>query len=95
MLEFYREHRAQHTDLADDGDGLLFQWEPGRLDVTRQLVRSGSPDNPIRQLSLSFAVSADVVGSGNEWHFDPTAEILAPEFFTGTPTSVTLVYDEV
>ena len=95
MLEFYRDHRAQHTDLAEDGDGLLVQWSPGQLDVTRQLIRSGSPDNPIRQLSLTFGIEVDDAGSGTDWHFDPAAEIVVPAFFAGTPTSVTLHYDEV
>lgn len=94
MLEFYREHRAQHTDIDEDGDGLLLQWGDGQLDVTRQLIRSGSPDNPIRQLSLTFAIETDLADSGNEWYFDPAADIFVPLFFTGTPTNVTLRYDE-
>jgi hypothetical protein len=95
MVEFYREHRAQHTRLEDDDDGLLLQWSSGRLDLTRQLIRSGSPDSPIRQLSLAFVVDARLPPAGSEWFFDPTAPIPVPTFFTGTPSSVTLSYETV
>ena len=95
MIEFYTDHRAQHTRLDDDGDGLLIQWSPGRLDVTRQLIRSGSPDSLVMQLSLAFGVDATLPPAGNEWHFDPTAPIEVPSFFTGLPRSAALSYEAV
>jgi hypothetical protein len=95
MVEFYTEHRAQHTELDDDDDGLLIQWGNGIVDLTRQLIRSGSPDNPIQQLSLTFQVDTELPPSGNEWHFDPTEPIVTPPFFRGTPLAVRLSYDEV
>lgn len=95
MLEFYREHRAQHTRLDSDGDGLLLQWSPGRLSVIRQLIRSGSPDYPIRQLSLTFAVDTELPPAENAWHFDPSVPIEVPPFFTGPATSATLSYETV
>lgn len=95
MVEFYTQHRAQHTDLDADDDGLLVQWGRGTLDLTRQLIRAGSPDNPIRQLSLTFVVDAQLPEAGNLWYFDPAAPIEIPEFFTGVPAQTTLRYDEV
>ena len=95
MLEFYTQHRAQHTAVEDDDDGLLIQWGNGILDLTRQLVRSGSPDNPIRQLSLTFQVETALPEPGNAWFFDPEAPIVVPEFFTGTPLATRLTYDAV
>ncbi len=95
MLEFYTQHRAQHTDLDDDGDLLLVQWGSGILDLTRQLIRSGSADNPIRQLSLSFQIDGALPEAGNEWFSDPAAPIEVPAFFTGTPLATRLTYDEV
>src|SRR5690606_29316674 len=68
MLEFYREHRAQHTDLVSDDDGLLMQWGNGIVDITRQLIRAGNPDNPIRQLSLTFQVETDLPDPGSAWY---------------------------
>jgi hypothetical protein len=94
MLEFYTQHRAQHTTLDDDDDGLLLQWGRGRVDLTRQLIRSGSPDNPIRQLSLTFVVPHALPAAGNLWFFDPAAPIEVPAFFTGTPLQTILRYDE-
>lgn len=93
MLEFYREHRAQHTKLVEDGDGILLQWSNGRLDVTRQLIRSGDPDNPVMQLSLTFEVDAELPPAGGSWHFDPTATIAVPSFFTGSPRAASLTYE--
>jgi len=95
MLEFYTQHRAQHTNLDDDDDGLLVQWGNGTVDLTRQLIRAGSPDNPIRQLSLSFQVESAVPEPGNSWYFDPTEPIEVPAFFTGVPLATRLRYDEV
>ena len=95
MLEFYTEHRAQHTVIEDDDDGLLIQWGNGIVDVTRQLIRSGNPDNPIRQLSLSFQVDTPLPEPGNAWFFDPEQPIVLPAFFTGMPVATRLTYDEV
>lgn len=95
MLEFYREHRAQHTRLDSDGDGLLLQWSPGRLSVIRQLIRSGSPDNPVLQLSLTFSVDTELPPAGKAWHFDPSVPIEVPPFFAGPATSATLSYETV
>ena len=94
MVEFYTEHRAQHTELDDDDDGLLVQWGNGGVDLTRQLIRSGNADNPIRRLSLTFQLDTALPPAGNVWHFDPTQPITVPAFFTGTPLAVRLVYDE-
>jgi len=93
MIDFYTQHRAQHTRLDDDGDGLLVQWSPGRLDVARQMIRSGSDDSPVMQLSLTFTVNAALPAAGSEWHFDPTASIVVPRFFTGSPVSTILTYE--
>jgi len=95
MLEFFTQHRAQHTVIEDDDDGLLLQWGNGMLDVTRQLIRSGSPDNPIRQLSLTFQVDSALPQPGNLWFFDPAEPIEVPAFFTGVPLATRLTYDEV
>ena len=95
MLEFFTQHRAQHTVIEDDDDGLLIQWGNGIVDVTRQLIRSGSPDNPIRQLSLSFQVDTPLPEPGNAWFFDPEQPIVLPAFFTGMPVATRLTYDEV
>lgn len=95
MLEFYRDHRAQHTDLENDDDGLLVQWGNGMVDITRQLVRAGSPDNPVRQLSLTFQVETPLPEPGSSWHFDPSQPVEVPAFFTGVALAVRLTYDEV
>ena len=95
MLEFYTEHRAQHTDLDADDDGLLVQWGNGMLDLTRQLIRAGSADNPIRQLSLTFQVEAPLPEPGNLWYFNPAGSIEVPAFFTGPALAARLTYDEV
>lgn len=95
MIEFYELHRAQHTRLDEDGDGLLLEWSPETLNVTRQLIRSGSPDNPIMQLSLTFTVSSALPPAGNRWHFDPSIPVAVPSFFTGKATAVLLTYEAV
>lgn len=95
MLKFYTEHRAQHTRLDEDGDMLLLQWSSGRLDVTRQLIRSGTPDSPIHQLSLRFTTDTVLPPAGDVWYVDPTASITAPAFFTGQPARVDLSFDVV
>ena len=95
MLEFYTLHRAQHTVLENDDDGLLLQWGNGMVDLTRQLIRSGSPDNPVRQLSLTFQVATELPEAGNAWFFDPAMPIAVPAFFTGAPLATRLTYDAV
>ena len=95
MLDFYALHRAQHTVLEDDDDGLLLQWGNGMVDLTRQLIRSGSPDNPVRQLSLTFQVATELPEAGNAWFFDPTMPIAVPAYFTGAPLATRLTYDAV
>jgi hypothetical protein len=93
MLEFYREHRAQHTRLDEEGDGILVQWSDSTLDITRQLIRSGGADATVMQLSLAFTVAATVPVAGNQWFFDPAEPVVVPAFFTGPATAVTLRYE--
>lgn len=76
MLLFYQQVRVDDCPLEDDGDMLLYQWGPSRLDgdevfivdITRQLIprRAEEP----YQLSLTFSFDADEIealGKGNEW----------------------------
>lgn len=79
---FYRDHRAQHARIRDDGDGLLWQWGPDAdatrftVSLTRQLIREGD-DQPIVQVTLCLAYrwtpSRRALGRGHLWHFEPTA----------------------
>lgn len=79
---FYAHHRAQHTRILDDGDGLLWQWGPDAdathftTDFTRQLIREGD-DQPIVQVTLSLAYrwtpARRALGRGHAWCFTPTA----------------------
>ena len=93
MQEFYAQHRAQHADLADDGDMLLLQWGAGELSITRRMVRSGGGDTPTMQLRLSFTVDAVLPAAGSVWQGHPAAPIVVPSFFTGVPTGATLDYE--
>lgn len=78
---FYADHRAQHTRLTDDGDGLLWQWGPDAdalrftTSLTRQLIREGD-DQPIVQVTLCLSYrwtpSRRALGRGHAWHFAPT-----------------------
>jgi len=53
MIDFYVGHRAQHSRLDERGDGLLLRWSPGRLDVTRELIRSPfRSSSPARRCAL-------------------------------------------
>ncbi|CAN5195222.1 hypothetical protein BH11ACT3_BH11ACT3_26330 [soil metagenome] len=79
-LDFFRERRAQHARLDDEGDGLLWQWGPDAdaarftIGLTRQLIRED--ETPIRQLTLCLAYrwtpARRALGRGHSWCFDPT-----------------------
>ncbi len=81
VTDFYRDARAQHTRIRDDGDGLLWQWGPDAdaarftASLTRQLVREGD-DQPIVQLTLCLAFrwtpARRALGRGHQWCFEPT-----------------------
>jgi hypothetical protein len=83
-LEFYRDLRAQHARIDDEGDGLLWQWGPDAdaarftIGLTRQLIRED--EEPIRQLTLYLAYrwtpSRRALGRGHAWCFDPTSPAL-------------------
>jgi len=80
-LDFYRDRRAQHAAVADEGDGLLWQWGPDAdatrftIGLTRQLIREDA--EPITQLTLCLAYrwtpARRALGRGHSWCFDPTA----------------------
>jgi hypothetical protein len=80
-VDFYRDRRAQHARIADEGDGLLWQWGPDAdatrftIDVTRQLIREDA--EPITQLSLCLTYrwtpARRALGRGHAWCFDPDA----------------------
>jgi len=78
-LAFYREMRAQHARIQDQGDALLWQWGPDAdaqaftVDLTRQLVREDRDD--ITQLALTLRYRWTPVrrrlGRGHAWCFSP------------------------
>ena len=80
-LDFYRERRAQHARITDEGDGLLWQWGPDAdatrftIDLTRQLIREDA--EPITQLSLCLTYrwtpARRALGRGHAWCFEPDA----------------------
>jgi len=80
-LAFYRERRAQHARITDEGDGLLWQWGPDAdaerftIDLTRQLVRED--EDAITQLCLTLAYrwtpARRALGRGHAWCFSPAA----------------------
>ncbi len=80
-IDFYRERRAQHAAIPDEGDGLLWQWGPDAdatrftIGLTRQLIREDA--EPITQLTLCLAYrwtpARRALGRGHAWCFDPTA----------------------
>jgi len=80
-LDFYRERRAQHAAVDDEGDGLLWQWGPDAdatrftIGLTRQLIREDA--EPITQLTLCLAYrwtpARRALGRGHAWTFDPAA----------------------
>ena len=79
-LSFYRDRRAQHARITDEGDGLLWQWGPDAdaerftIDLTRQLVRED--EDAITQLCLTLAYrwtpARRALGRGHAWCFAPT-----------------------
>jgi len=80
-LAFYRDRRAQHARITDEGDGLLWQWGPDAdaerftIDLTRQLVRED--EDAITQLCLTLAYrwtpARRALGRGHAWCFSPTS----------------------
>ena len=80
-LNFYRDRRAQHARVNDEGDGLLWQWGPDAdgerftVDLTRQLVRED--EEAITQLCLTLAYrwtpARRALGRGHAWCFTPAA----------------------
>jgi hypothetical protein len=80
-LDFYRERRAQHARVSDEGDGLLWQRGPDAdatrftIDLTRQLIREDA--EPITQLSLCLTYrwtpARRALGRGHSWCFEPAA----------------------
>ena len=80
-LAFYRERRAQHARISDEGDGLLWQWGPDAdaerftIDLTRQLVRED--EDAITQLCLTLAYrwtpARRALGRGHAWCFSPAS----------------------
>ncbi len=80
-LDFYRDRRAQHAAIADEGDGLLWQWGPDAdatrftIGLTRQLIREDA--EPITQLTLCLAFrwtpARRALGRGHSWCFDPAS----------------------
>lgn len=81
VIGFYRERRAQHARITDEGDGLLWQWGPDAdaerftIDLTRQLVRED--EDAITQLCLTLAYrwtpARRALGRGHAWCFSPAA----------------------
>jgi hypothetical protein len=80
-LDFYRDRRAQHAAIPDEGDGLLWQWGPDAdatrftIGLTRQLIREDA--EAITQLTLCLAYrwtpARRALGRGHSWCFDPEA----------------------
>jgi hypothetical protein len=80
-LAFYRDRRAQHARVNDEGDGLLWQWGPDAdatrftISLTRQLIREDA--EPITQLMLCLAYrwtpARRMLGRGHAWCWAPDA----------------------
>ncbi len=80
-MGFYRECRAQHARVAEEGDGLLWQWGPDAdaerftIGLTRQLVREN--EDAITQLCLTLAYrwtpGRRALGRGHAWCFSPAS----------------------
>lgn len=78
-LDFYRERRAQHARVDDEGDGLLWQWGPDAdatsftVALTRQLIREDA--EPITQLTLClmyrWTPARRALGRGHAWCWSP------------------------
>src|SRR4051812_28631568 len=81
VVDFYRDKRAQHARVTDEGDGLLWQWGPDAdatrftIGLTRQLIREEA--EPITQLTLCLAYrwtpSRRTLGRGHAWCWSPAA----------------------
>src|SRR4051812_13911078 len=81
VVDFYRDKRAQHARITDEGDGLLWQWGPDAdaerftIDLTRQLVRED--EDAITQLCLTLAYrwtpARRALGRGHAWCFSPAS----------------------
>jgi len=81
VLGFYREMRAQHADVRNEGDALLWQWGPDAdatrftIGLTRQLIREDA--DPITQVTVCLAYrwtpARRALGRGHAWCFDPAA----------------------
>ena len=79
-IDFYRERRAQHARITDEGDGLLWQWGPDAdatrftISLTRQMIREDA--EPITQLTLCLAYrwtpGRRTLGRGHAWCWTPT-----------------------
>lgn len=80
-VAFYRQRRAQHARVADEGDGLLWQWGPDAdaarftIALTRQMIREDA--EPITQLTLCLAYrwtpARRLLGRGHAWCWSPDA----------------------
>jgi hypothetical protein len=80
-LGFYRDRRAQHARISDEGDGLLWQWGPDAdalrftIALTRQLIREDAEQ--ITQLTLCLAYrwtpARRGLGRGHAWCWSPDA----------------------
>lgn len=80
-IAFYRERRAQHARVTDEGDGLLWQWGPDAdatrftIGLTRQLIREDA--EPITQLTLCLSYrwtpARRALGRGHAWCWSPDA----------------------
>ena len=80
-VDFYRDRRAQHARVDDEGDGLLWQWGPDAdatrftIGLTRQLIREDA--EPITQLTLCLSYrwtpARRTLGRGHAWCWSPDA----------------------
>ena len=80
-IAFYRDRRAQHARVSDEGDGLLWQWGPDAdaarftISLTRQMIREDA--EPITQLTLCLAYrwtpGRRTLGRGHAWCWSPDA----------------------
>ena len=99
---FYRHRRGQHARVADEGDGLLWQWGPDAdatrftIALTRQLIREDA--EPITQVTVCLAYrwtpSRRALGRGHSWCWTPDAargferEIRASAAYRAVATAV-------
>jgi hypothetical protein len=85
IVDDYRRHRLPRTDLADDGDVLLFQWGVvdwsdglnATIDLTRQILRAADTpggDPSIWQLHCCYRFPPpllDRIKNGKAWCAHP------------------------